>query len=119
MNIFSTLCIVTSQEPKNYLSPSPPSPYTAEDDGVTNVYGDYDEYKSTAASHADILHEYFKHLNHNYQQQQVALDNFDIHVKHGRTIFREGPYLLHTAFSFLKVPTITFTTTNLLTHYSK
>ena len=70
-----------SQEPKNYLSPSPPSAYTAEDDGVTKVYGDYDEYKSTAASHADVLHEYFKHLNHNYQQQQVVFDNFDIHVK--------------------------------------
>ena len=45
---------------------------------MTNAYGDYDEYKSTAASHADILHEYFKHLNHNYQQQQVVLGNFDI-----------------------------------------
>jgi len=28
---------------------------------------DYNDYKSNANTHADILHEYFKHLNHNYQ----------------------------------------------------
>ena len=43
------------------------------DEEETNF--DYEEYKSNANSHADILHEYFKHLNHNYQQQQNIYNN--------------------------------------------
>ena len=31
-------------------------------------YSDYDIYKSNVDSHSNILHDYFKHLNHNYQQ---------------------------------------------------
>lgn len=31
-------------------------------------YNDYDTYKSNVDTHSNILHDYFKHLNHNYQQ---------------------------------------------------
>ena len=74
------------QDPTNYIGNSnkyeDPTNYI----GHSNKYGDdldhidldeeessfdYEEYKSTANSHADILHEYFKHLNHNYQQQKI------------------------------------------------
>ena len=32
-----------------------------------NVDSDYEEYQSNVQQYADSLHEYFKHLNHNYQ----------------------------------------------------
>ena len=30
-------------------------------------YNDYGTYKSNVDTHSNILHDYFKHLNHNYQ----------------------------------------------------
>ena len=30
-------------------------------------YNDYGSYKSNVDTHSNILHDYFKHLNHNYQ----------------------------------------------------
>ena len=32
-----------------------------------NVDADYEEYRNNVQQYADSLHEYFKHLNHNYQ----------------------------------------------------
>ena len=32
-----------------------------------NVDTDYEEYQSNVQQYADTLHDYFKHLNHNYQ----------------------------------------------------
>ena len=32
-----------------------------------NVDADYEEYQRNVQQYADSLHEYFKHLNHNYQ----------------------------------------------------
>ena len=31
---------------------------------------DYNDYKVNAQSHADVLHQYFKHLNHNLNNQR-------------------------------------------------
>ena len=31
-------------------------------------YNDYDSYKTNVDTHSNILHDYFKHLNHNYKQ---------------------------------------------------
>ena len=38
-----------------------------------NVDADYEEYQRNVQQYADSLHEYFKHLNHNYQDSYQHL----------------------------------------------
>lgn len=63
------------EEQSNYLgNPSQQKDESLEYDEASE---DYNDYKSNANSHADILHEYFKHLNHNYQSSPYYHNNLD------------------------------------------
>ena len=71
------------EDPSNFLSQT--KDYRNGQDNVGEDNGDendYDEYKVTAQSHADLLHQYFKHFNHNHDTQRHhyydTLDRKDI-----------------------------------------
>ena len=69
-NVFKTLCLFLFsllQESTNHLGQTVQHQQNNKDTNY-DEYNDYDIYKSNVDTHASILHDYFKHFNHNYKQ---------------------------------------------------